>query len=130
MRTRNPLRFIALVSLLSIIWDFYRYFVTAHVDWLSLSGTTLAICFLIGYVRGRRWAWLVGFLIFGVAVPLNLLSFSLANRTQIRSMIGLWFAVAFCVAFAIYVVVLRQHYYTYIRTLDKEGVTITEHESL
>lgn len=110
----NPLRFVAVISVVTIGLTLYRVISSHHITWLGTAGTVLAAAFVVLYTTRQRLAWLISLLMFAGLAPIGLLIVYLTSSAG-EPMPVVVFTLALWGGSVIYILWIRERYYSYLK---------------
>src|SRR5581483_4220778 len=111
---RNPLRYVAAVSVGTIVWAAYALISRHETRWNQLIAVVLSIAFLISYVRHARCTWLIALVISAVLMPINIATFRFES-VILHSYGGTCFMIGFWLVWIVYIIWTRSRYFAFIR---------------
>jgi lysylphosphatidylglycerol synthetase-like protein (DUF2156 family) len=112
---KNPLRFVALVAVLTIVFTLCTSIATYRVSCMALTASVLWTAFLALYIKKHPFAWLMSLLMFVILAPMNvILYFKFPNHSH--SQTGIFFIVVFWIGCVCYILCIRAAYDAYLRS--------------
>jgi hypothetical protein len=110
----NPLRPLAVISVLSIASTLYHAIKFGHAAWIAVTSSFLAVIFLVFYFARHRIAWFVA-LIFAALAPVYFLALYITSPRLLPSGKALLIGGAAWLFFLIWIFYMREHYYFYLK---------------
>ena len=111
----NPLKPIAIVAVLTLVLDLYKIIDSHHVSWLVATRGAFLGMFLILYILRSHFAWLVVLLLIICVTPIYFLMLYFLSPLQVPAFGVLSIIAAILVGGLVYVISVREQYYSYLR---------------